>query len=363
MQDVVLFTEEEEKKVLYGKFKNLYIPLINKKIISKSLELDNDNSLRNRINKKFIITSTKFINTKIMFKEVKKLALNTYINECFKKINGYKYSVIYAGMENISEYYTIELIDENGMELGYAKIPQKTQCNKSIFREIEVLKYLETLNLQSANIPKVLYYDECHNIFIQSTKSNLKKDKGNIDIKHINFLSELYEKTNEICEFKESRFYNHLINIKNKTSNEYLIELSNKILNKISIDKIQGCYCHGDFYISNIKWYNDNLFVYDWDGADTRAVYYDLFHYIASEDIINKKIKKITIINNILKDNKYIELYETTNNINKDIRVSMFIYYLYEVIYEFAVEMKLDITKDIILINYIEIMNIVLDNM
>ena len=67
------------------------------------------------------------------------------------------------------------------------------------------------------------------------------------------------------------------------------------------------------------------------------------------------------IIDNILIDNKYLNEFESKNNIKNSIRIEMFILYLYEEIYDFIINMGIDKNNDDLVKNYIEILNMALE--
>ena len=70
---------------------------------------------------------------------------------------------------------------------------------------------------------------------------------------------------------------------------------------------------------------------------------------------------KELIIDNILIDNKYLNEFESKNNIKNSIRIEMFILYLYEEIYDFIINMGIDKNNDDLVKNYIEILNMALE--
>ena len=80
-----------------------------------------------------------------------------------------------------------------------------------------------------------------------------------------------------------------------------------------------------------------------------------------NEDIVANIKNKELIIDNILIDNKYLNEFESKNNIKNSIRIEMFILYLYEEIYDFIINMGIDKNNDDLVKNYIEILNMALE--
>ena len=80
-----------------------------------------------------------------------------------------------------------------------------------------------------------------------------------------------------------------------------------------------------------------------------------------NEDIVANIKNKELIIDNILIYNKYLNEFESKNNIKNSIRIEMFILYLYEEIYDFVINMGIDKNNDDLVKNYIEILNMALE--
>lgn len=359
MSDFSIFSNEDSNNVLYGKFKDTYIPLVNKEIVYNSLEFYNPNYLKGKIYKKFIRMMITIFNSKFFINKFYNLSIKKDIELELSKVKGYKYCCICEREDNINKDYILQLMNEKGEKLAYAKYPSSLNRSKFVVNEVNNLNYINSLNLKTAKVPKLILYDENKKIYIQSTYDNLKKDNGKLTYRHIEFLSELYNKTKKQYLFKESKIYNSLINISEKTKDKNIINISKKILEVLNLDTINCCYCHGDFYPPNVKYNKDFLFVYDWECAKEKFVYYDIYHYILNQNILsNKKDKKI-LIENVL-NNKLIDQYEKNINQNKNIRIYMLILYLYELLYEFYINMNVD-KEDNTVKNYIKTLNILLE--
>ena len=80
-----------------------------------------------------------------------------------------------------------------------------------------------------------------------------------------------------------------------------------------------------------------------------------------NEDIVANIKNKELIIDDILTYNKYLDEFESKNNIKNSIRIEMFILYLYEEIYDFIINMGIDKNNDDLVKNYIEILNMALE--
>ena len=109
-----------------------------------------------------------------------------------------------------------------------------------------------------------------------------------------------------------------------------------------------------------IKLNKNFIFVYDWECGRLNTLYFDIFHYIVNEDIVANIKNKELIIDDILTYNKYLDEFEARNNIKNNLRIQMFILYLYEEIYDFTINRGVDKNNDGLVKNYIEILNMVL---
>lgn len=357
MTEFQVFDHNNDNGILYAIFRKIYIPIISKKIIINSLDFYNPTYIRGKILKKLMNLSINVFNNCIFFRDRKNIAISKFIEEELSNIKGYKYCAICKREDNINKDYILKLMDESGNVLGYGKYPGSDDKKDFVVKEVKNLRYVNSLDLKSAKVPKLLLFNEDKNIYIQSTVNELKSDSGKISMLHVNFLSELYSKTKKKYKFKESEIYNKLTNIIYYTNDEEIINLSKKVLEKINLEDIEYCYCHGDFYHHNIKKYKDSLFVYDWEDGREDIIYFDIFHYVANMALVSNIKNNKKIIKNILYNNKLIDKFEATNNIDKGLRNSMFILYLYDIIYDFFMDTNIDNEVDIVQKIYISALN------
>ena len=99
------------------------------------------------------------------------------------------------------------------------------------------------------------------------------------------------------------------------------------------------------------------MFVYDWEDGREDIIYFDIFHYVANMALVSNIKNNKKIIKNILYNNKLIDKFEATNNIDKGLRNSMFILYLYDIIYDFFMDTNIDNEVDIVQKIYISALN------
>ncbi len=338
-------------KIFIRKGRYLYIPINNPKIINKSFDLyPISNSFKN--------IYIKIINF-IICKRKKNLICTDFsksINDLTKSINGYRHAAIYTGTNFINGSYTLQLMDDDSNILGFAKIPKSEEGKIYIDREKENLEYLKNLNLEYVIVPDVIAFDKNESMLIQSTKEILEKDKSELNDIHLNFINELYNKTKIEYVFNESEIYRQITYMRNKYMNYKLGNLLEKALMSIksckSLNKIEYCFSHYDFYPSNIKIYNDKLYVFDWESGKMGPILYDIFNYIHTTSKMSSRIQprkgnlKKLIIKEFLENKKIIEFLRI-NGINKEIIKPMLIIYFCELIYKHAIELELSIESNI----------------
>ncbi len=233
-----IFGNSEDER-LYGEFtfnrkkQSIYIPLINRNIVSKSFKLYTVTSIPRIVHRRCLEIISRLLNINIFYKKVANRSLNIDIKNILDNI--YKnYSVaICVCNNNESGNYILQIMDNNSDIKAYGKLAKRKESAKFIVNENQNIEYLNKLNLESIDIPKIIYFDDINNIIIQSTRNDLKDDKGKLSINHINFFSELYQKTKTSCNFKDSSSYRHILEIKYRFNNEDINRLIDKVLNEL----------------------------------------------------------------------------------------------------------------------------------
>lgn len=344
----------------YGKLPNtngsyIYIPLENKKIIDKSLELYNVSNPIKKVYEIFVKIIIKLTHINIFYKEIVYTDFNDNIKQLLLNIEDFKYAAIYTGDNSVDGTYVLQLMDSNENIIGYLKGPNNISAKEYIIKEKNNLEYLKELNLKNGITPDVIFFDDKNTILIESTENNLIESKNKLDDKHIQFLNELYQKTNKVYKFTESKCYYDItktIDILDGDLKILLQKVLNNILEDENLQQVQFCFSHNDFYSSNIKLTKDKIYVYDWESSKINPIYYDIIHYIfrpfRSKSILsikNKYSTKKTI--NFILENKYLIKFENDNNIPKNLRKSNLILYLCELLYEYSIELKRDPKEDI----------------
>lgn len=352
-----IFDGDMDNKLLYCRYKIpmtnniIYIPIDSKKVISECFNMYNASHIFRRLHRYFLKFIFRVVNIGVINKDKVYICLNNKIRDSID--NFYRdYTIsIYTGTETIDGSYTMQLFSEDKKIKSYIKIPKYKEGVKFLLLEKNNIEYLNSIGFDSENIPKIIYFDKKVNMLIQGTKDNLRRDSGKLGSMHIDFLSEIYQKSKFECKFEKSDIYKHINLIKEETDDKEIRDLMIEILyilkTKFCLDYIQCCFAHRDFHTNNIKKHKKNIFVYDWESAGFNIIYYDLFFYIYYK---NRKLSSKKIVNKIL-NNKAIDVFNQKNNIKDNTKIAMLILYLCEMIYKYKFEIKLDYNDELITIN------------
>jgi len=198
----------------------------------------------------------------------------------------------FTGTDSPHRKVAVQVMDRNGTIKGFGKVSRNPAVKPLLAHEAETLNHLHTLGLTTAQTPSALF---CGNIggvlalVTDSLKTARSKSATTMREAHVNFLRELAEKT-----------------VKPPTAdNGWLIaELSSRYIAVAEILPLdwrmrfdetldylaqEGGYwgpkvlSHGDFTPWNTFFVNDQLYVFDWEYANSRyPVGYDLMHFLFS---------------------------------------------------------------------------------
>ena len=78
MNEIHIFNKSDSNKILYGKFRDIYIPLINNDIICSSLNFYNTYHIKGKFYKKFIKLAIRLFNSRFFIKEYNYNYLKVY---------------------------------------------------------------------------------------------------------------------------------------------------------------------------------------------------------------------------------------------------------------------------------------------
>lgn len=350
------------------------VPLKNKELFISSLALYQPSLVRAKFLKKMAILAAKAglsnltIRNRVYFQRS---------DDSIKKIFNRKALeyAIFTGTEGCHQKVTVQVMDEEGSILGYIKVSDNEDIDRLLKNEAEILGDLLKLEIKNGLFPKVIYQGHINdvNILILDTlKSVHSKFSSNLSDAHIDFLSEIFQKTSREMKYSESRFaielrmrlqdlatvgsdnktkeFKRLGEPKAETLKEYEIarvenerleirrlgDLYQKVVNYIE-DEIGNKIlpfgmCHRDFTPWNTFFHNRQLYVFDWEYAKREyPPMLDVFHFIVQDGILVRKLKPEGLIKKVIKIQGLIERYLASIEVTKHLIPSLFLCYLLDI--------------------------------
>jgi hypothetical protein len=215
----------------------------------------------------------------------------------------------FTGTDSPHRKLAVQLMDGIGNIKGYAKISKNPAVKTLIQHEAAMLHYLQTLNLQTANIPNVLFSGaiaNAHALLTDTLKTSKTKSVTQLQKLHLDFLQELANKTVEPVKSNSDWLVNELrcrfMRVENRLTPEWKVRLE-KAFEQIATQKEdlgQPVMSHGDFTPWNIFAADGKLYVFDWEYAHKKCTSgYDMVHYQLSlpelqMQTISKQIKQVS---------------------------------------------------------------------
>jgi thiamine kinase-like enzyme len=321
------------------------VPLKSKELFISSLALYQPSLMKAKFLKKLTILAAKgglsnlTIRNKIYFQRndwsIKKIFNRNNLNYAF-----------FTGTEGCHRKITVQVMDEDGIILGYIKISDNEDIDRLLNNEAEILEDLSRLKITKGLFPKVIYHGPMNNVNIlalDTLKSVYSKFSSNLSDSHINFLSEIFHKTSRVMEYKESGFAKRLRKRLRCLENEKLKNLEDEkflkllriidfIEEKIGNEILPFGICHRDFTPWNTFFHNDKLYVFDWEYAEKEyPPMLDLFHFIVQDGILVKHLKPERLIKLIPKHRRLLKKYCDSLGIKDSLIMPLLLCYLIDI--------------------------------
>ncbi len=239
-----------------------------------------------------------------------------------------------------------QVMDSKGNIIAYVKIGDTPQVKRLIGNEYKILEILKKLDVESADVPYVTYFDENEqqSIIVQRAESTLRDGPIYISNEHILFMAEIFCKTAKVYKFEESPLISNmdksLRNLKGQIEEEWLDLLKltfEKIYKRFSGKEIQLGLAHWDFAAWNTC-RNDKgkLIVFDWELAIMEEIpMFDFYNFIINTEGMIKYKKGEEILSILLNEKSFyfrlINQYKTA--LGHDIffdRIGFLLVYLYK---------------------------------
>jgi len=211
----------------------------------------------------------------------------------------------FTGTDSPHRKLAVQVMDTSGNIKGYAKVSDNPGVKALIQHEAATLDYLKTLNLQTTNIPNVLFSGEVstNSLLVTDTlKTPLTPSTTTLTTLHQLFLQEIAEKTVTphpiaVAQFlQDFRVRFHVIAASldetwNRRFNNVL-----RMLETQSEISLSVCLSHGDFTPWNTFIASGKLYVFDWEYAEQGLpIGNDLVHFVINEPYVREQSAIIKI--------------------------------------------------------------------
>jgi hypothetical protein len=200
------------------------------------------------------------------------------------------YLSFFTGTDGPHRKTTIQLMDSDGMILGYCKMSRKSHVRNYLRNEADMLARVKFMRLLSADIPSVIAFRDEGSatlLFTDSLKSATHVSPKVLGKDHINFLDELrrhteYNGARMLLDDLAAQTKNFDGSLSKMMGPEWISRLTSIELNlRPYADKIPLCLCHGDFTPWNTFLQDGRFYVFDWEYARADLpVGFDLVHFI-----------------------------------------------------------------------------------
>jgi len=179
----------------------------------------------------------------------------------------------------------LQITDELGHELGYAKIGWNQQTIGAVSKEESALRKLESVRFRDVVVPKVLHAGwlaNHHYLLVQSPCGAPGRAGAKLSSKHVRFLAELHRinstldrlpclRENQIAELRRSgyHYFAHVL----EGARRYCSPFETAPFGPL----------HGDFTAWNIRYDSGRLAIVDWECYRKSApAAWDIFHFIVA---------------------------------------------------------------------------------
>ena len=208
----------------------------------------------------------------------------------------------FTGTDGPHRKTALQLMDERGAILGYAKLSREPHIRPYIQNEAQVLQQVAKLGLKAADVPTVLSFRDDATLTLlvtDSIKSKAHRVPLHLKIEHQALLEELQAKTGCIgARQMLSELRKQVAKLKLAIAPEWQARLP-LALEALSTDAdtIALCLTHGDFTPWNTFLQNGRLYVFDWEYAhQVWPVGFDLTHFMLATLPNDQKIESLPLI-------------------------------------------------------------------
>ncbi len=199
----------------------------------------------------------------------------------------------FSGTDSPHRKVTVQIMDGKGGLKGFAKLTRNPQVRMLLAHEAETLERVRTLVLQTAHVPKVLFYGEQGDrtlLVTDTLKTNRTRSTTQLTHSHLAFVTELAEKTaasRQVTVSEEAaKFRARFGRIRMQLDEAWSQDLDAAIcaLEARTDLQLPSCLSHGDFTPWNTFLSSEGLYVFDWEYAEyALPPSNDIIHFILNQ--------------------------------------------------------------------------------
>lgn len=199
----------------------------------------------------------------------------------------------FTGTDSPHRKVAIQIMDRDGNLKGFTKVTRNPQVRELLMHEAAILAYVNSLGLQTAYVPKVLFAGELGDstlLVTDTLKTPRTPTTTQFTAAHRSFVQELAQKTavahpvhaGDIAKDFRSRF-DHISPQLNKIWGQRLDDAIRTIEAQSTL-LLHASLSHGDFTPWNTFLANGHLYVFDWEYAEHGyPPSNDIIHFILNE--------------------------------------------------------------------------------
>jgi hypothetical protein len=198
----------------------------------------------------------------------------------------------FTGTDGPHRKITVQVMDEDGTILGYAKSSSDPVVSRLIAREAQALEELQRVGLLSALVPSLRFSGDVDGTYIlvtDSRKTVWSSSDRTYGAVHRAFLQELIHKTRQpdisLAQFTAA-MRESWGPLRDRVEHAWQdrIDRGLQAMGRRGEARVPACLGHGDFTPWNTYGVNGRLYVFDWEYADAHACAgSDAIHFIHSQ--------------------------------------------------------------------------------
>jgi hypothetical protein len=198
----------------------------------------------------------------------------------------------FTGTDGPHRKITVQVMDDDGTILGYAKSSSEPVVRELIVREARALTRLQQLGLRSALVPALRFAGDIDGTYLLATdtrKTFWTVSDRTYGAAHRAFLQELFQKTHRSAA-SAGGFAAALgvrwEAVRSRVQREWQERIAKTLgaLDRHDRTPLQVCLGHGDFTPWNTYRVDQRLYVFDWEYADENAAAgTDAIHFIHNQ--------------------------------------------------------------------------------